>query len=375
MIRAVLGILLIGWATASPALERQRADTYHLPEGERLDAQLWLSANEARLDGSIADDLFALAQTLRMRGAAANDVWLLANTMEITGTVGDHARLAGGTIVFGGVSSNSLAALGSAVQLTTGSVVRAGVYAAGQSVTLEGLVEGDTRIFSDQATLAGTCKGSVRIFANDIVVMPGASIEGDLVYTAPKELVLDPRVRVAGRVLREPLKQAPGLTGTQRAVIELFSLLTSVVSGLALVVLFPRGMSATTAVLRDSPLRCGWIGILAFCGIPLFAMLALVTLIGVPLAILLATAFGILLYVSKIVVAVAIGARWMGGATGRGRMALALLPGLFLLHVASWWPALGSVVWFLTSFLGIGAIGSALAGRPALADPPPPPTN
>jgi hypothetical protein len=121
----------------------------------------------------------------------------------------------------------------------------------------------------------------------------------------------------------------------------------------------------------------GW-GFAAFFGIPIFAGLAIATLVGIPLGI------GILLSLALIYAFAA-----TASAVVLGRLLLPLPKSRFLAYLVGWAilagiaivPVLGGIVWFASMVFGVGAVSVAIwrARRPppvavavGTALPPPP---
>ncbi len=360
-------------AQTAGAFQTIKTDQYALPADQSIHEQLWLMANSAAFAGSIGDDLFVLANTISLAGSAANDAWLLGNTVEVSGSIADHARLAGGTLILKGSVSNSFTAVGAAVQLSTNSEVRGNVNAAANTCSFEGRIGGDLRVLGEKVTLSGSVGGRTRITANDIVVIPGATLGGDLEYTSPTELVLDPRVKIAGRVLRNTNAAAqPAISQSQILLLQLYMMLAALLAGVVFMSLFPRYSIRASAAIRLAPMRCSFAGVLTLGLVPMFAMAATITLVGIPLAVLLAASYAVFIYLAKLVTALAIGAAVVRRTDSWGGRVLALLIGLAVLYGLWLLPVAGSIVWFLTLFVGLGALVTSFSERPAAPSVPPP---
>ena len=56
----------------------------------------------------------------------------------------------------------------------------------GENVIIEGAVSGNVRIIAQRATIGGKIDGDLSVAAQDIVILPGTLLNGNLTYTAPK---------------------------------------------------------------------------------------------------------------------------------------------------------------------------------------------
>ena len=377
-------------AAGLAGLALSAASAYALPRFERVPEFLvasnaetafssFVMTDRADVSGICRDDLFIVSSQFRLSGRCANDLWAMADDLTLAGQVDDHARLGGNKLAVEGTIANGLLAAGKAVHLSTGSVVRGGAVLAAESAILGGHVAGGLRVMADQCTLAGQVEGDVQLVANDIVIMPGTQIDGDLHYLSATELVLDQRVELKGKLIRDT---APLASPAERPPLrdqlaaQIVYLAAAWVSGLFLLGVFPGFASRAVVSLRGAPARCGLAGAIGFALIPMLAVAAAVTLIGLPVALLLGGLYVALLYLGKIAVALALGAflmRWRGPQSF-GRAALALLAGLMPVYLSALVPGVGSPLSMLINLLGLGALLQAL-WRPAgaAATPPPPP--
>lgn len=335
---------------------------YALPDDQLIAGQLYVVADQASLGGVVADDVFLLAQGQAVfSGTNGGDTWVVASQAQLGGRMLDHVRVAGQSVIVRGDLERSLYALGSAVVLSTGCVVRGDVMAAGENVTLEGTVGGQVHIMAQSVTLAGNFAGNVNVVAQDIVVMPGAFVAGDLRYTSPKELFLDNRSQLGGelqRVLPANAEQASSSPSIASLVLLLIQAIAALLAGLAFSALFPRAVGRATRLVRFSLLRCMVAGFSALFLVPVLALAAALTMVGLPLAILVAALAGSLLYVGKIVVALVLGGLLLRrrGPQSFGVAASAMAIGLFLLYGSFALPVIGGSLALAVAVIGSGAL-------------------
>jgi hypothetical protein len=245
--------------------------------------------------------------------------------------------------------------------------------------TIAGTVHGSFTSFNGDVTISGTVTKSVTSFNGDVTITGTARIGGDLVTNstptvAPGATIAGTRRHVNTDVL---LGRVRWISRFAWWVAVTFSIL---VFGFVLLWLFPRAAEvvAATALRRVGP-SIG-LGFAFFFGIPIVAVAALVTVIGIPLGL------GTLL---------ALGAIYELGYTAScfalGRALVKLPSNRFLAFLAGWGimrgvaliPVLGGLLWFAAAVYGLGVLAVAarvrrpetvgVAGAP-LAMPPPPPT-
>ncbi len=376
----ITGIVLwLGLAVAVPGFDLIHTNVFELASGETLANETWLGAGRITLNGEARDDVFLLAGADRTAPASSNgvitlagdcrdDVWALADRVEIGGRAGGHVRAAARTVRVTGEIGKGALLMGSAVSLAPESHLAGTARLIGENLVAEGCVEGRLTLLGNKVTLSGSFSNDVRVTAQDVVVLPGTRIGGDLVYTAPSELILDKGVSLGGRLVRQPAPAAPA-NAWSSLFVKVWLGLAALLAGIVLFRLFPRFALAAADRLRYSFWKCLLTGFVILALTPLLCLAGLVSFVGLPLALLLAMAALILVYLSKLVVAVFLGR--FGRRTSAWFWPMAV--GLALLTVGTSAGALGAAIWMLTACAGTGSLALAMATRPpeAVAEPPP----
>jgi hypothetical protein len=217
-------------------------------------------------------------------------------------------------------------------------------------VLVRGTVDGDLVVLQGDVTLRGTVKGDVIAGKDKVIVGDRGRIDGDLRYgdEKPEGATSD---KVGGDVERFDFESIAAPAGVG-IVLGLWLAVTFSIFllGLVLLLLFPR---AADAVARSGAGKSLLVGLLTFILLPILALVALVTIIGLPLGFVLLLAIG---YVSA---AWAIGRRILKPPKAR---ILAFLVGLVILRLLALIPFVGGLISFLATLLGLGALALA-AGR------------
>jgi hypothetical protein len=248
-----------------------------------------------------------------------------------------------------------LLATGSASAATDHVVITGGAVV--PAVRLTGRVDGDLIAVSDRASLG-----------------PTARVGGDLRY-GDQRPVLARGASVGGKISKEDWADAANgwgwvsMLGWWLAVS-----VSTLIAGALLVWLAPGALYAAERAVREHlGATVGW-GVAIAIGVPLLAVLALVTLVGIPfgVALLLAT-------IPVLLVAYTTTAWIVGRRVLRNRSTspwAALLAGWGILRVLALIPVAGGLVGLAATVVGLGALAVALwqARRPGTpqARPEPP---
>jgi cytoskeletal protein CcmA (bactofilin family) len=220
-------------------------------------------------------------------------------------------------------------------------------------VSVAGRVRGDLIVVSGKLRISGRVDGDVAAIAERATLARGARVGGDLIYGDERPLV-PAGATVEGdidRVNVDEITDAGGFIGA--AALWIAVSVSALILGLLLLWLAPRALEAAFAAASSSiGAAIGW-GLLLFFGLPILAVIALVTLVGIPLGVALLLALLPLYAIGYTTSAWLLGRRLVGPPRGR---VLAFLAGLAILRVLAIIPIVGGIVWFAATVVGLGAL-------------------
>jgi cytoskeletal protein CcmA (bactofilin family) len=220
-------------------------------------------------------------------------------------------------------------------------------------VSVAGRVRGDLVVVSGKLRISGTVDGDVVAVSERATLARGAHIGGDLIYGDKRPLVAS-GATVEGDVDRVSVSEITDPVGFIGAVAVWIAVsVSALVLGLLLLWLAPRALQAAFAAATTSlGATIGW-GLLLFFGLPILAVIALVTLVGIPLGVALLLALLPLYAIGYTTSAWLLGRRLVRPPRGR---VLAFLAGLAILRLLAIIPIVGGIVWFAATVVGLGAL-------------------
>jgi len=221
------------------------------------------------------------------------------------------------------------------------------VFVLDGDVTVRGTVTGDVVVVDGDVTIRGTVEGDVYTVAGLATLGRAGRVQGDLVY-ADEEPVQTPGSQVGGDVEKFDIGEA-GILGAIGAFIAIT--ISMFLLGLLLLLLAPRAGDAVARTAKAKSLVSFGVGLLAFFLIPIVAVAALFTVVGIPLGLILLLLVIPLYAISYVTAAFALGRRILKGAR-----ILAFLAGLVILGLLTLIPIAGGLIGFLAVVYGLGLL-------------------
>ena len=305
--------------------------------------------------------------TIRIGGDVAIAQPLEGSLHALAGTVAIDAR----------VSGDVSAAAGDVHLGSTGAIDGDLSLAAGQ-VTLDGPIQGDVRVAAGRVEIDGPVAGNVSIAAGSLELGPAARIQGRLSFRGG-ELRRDPAAQVIGGITHtQPhrWREREHGMGWRFGHGWIWTAGLMLLAGLIAAAL-PDVSRRMAHELAERPWITPLLGLVALASIPVAAVLLVLTIIGIPIALLALIGYAGLLLVAYAWVAVVVGGMlldrvnpetaartaWRVGAAVLAMLALALLVRV---------PFVGGLVRLVALAAGLGMIFAA-AFRPSApgAEPPP----
>ena len=405
----ILTLLLAGLVAASPvgALETRSGDSVVIGPDEVVEDDLYVTANEVVVDGTIRGDLIAFGGSIAVDGTVEGDLIGAAQAVEIRGTVEDDVRIAGQTLLLdeGAEVEDDLIAAGFSLENVPDSAVGGTLMYAGYQALLQGTVGEDVNAAANGLELGGEVGANVDaevdgedggpppfLFApqadlptvdSGLTLTDSATVGGNLTYESSTEAQIEPQAQIEGEVVGEerPAEAEQDAYTFADAVFDnLRSFIALLLVGLILIWIAPNWIRRRAGTVLDRPLASlGWgvLGLVAFLALGVAILLAalvlavilglltlgdlvaLIVFLGLLAEVVLVLAFWIFTnYLAQIVVS------FLGGlllveavrpGRGSGRV-LPLVVGLILYVILRAVPVLGPLVGLAVVLLGLGAL-------------------
>ena len=377
-LKFVITCLLLLFASNVSAIDFVQTNLFIVAETNALTDETWVSAQAVNVSGTVSNDLFASAPKVELYGIFSGDTWGVGDSINAGGVFRRSTRLLSRIAQIQGTHYGSVMAAATTVKIDRAALLYGDLLGLGENVIVEGSVGGKTRIIAQRVTLGGKLDGDISLLANEIIVLPGTILNGNLTYQAPDELVLPGSVELGGELIRQFAPISTRWLKESLATHFMFAL-AALLTGLVFFGLFPRYAGVAVHNLRSSNALCSLAGFASLVIMPMAAFFLIFTIVGLPLSLLILLFYGILLYLSKVIVALWIGMLITKQKTFNKKKAAGPLSiGLLILYSITSIEAASMLVNIAITIFGLGALTVALFKKPVLvinADELPKPTQ
>ena len=355
-------VALVG-APASTHAQQSGAAVFRVERGDVHEGDLYTGGDRVEIEGRLNGDLLSFARRLSVEGQVEGDLFAAGEAADIQGTVGDSARVAVSTLTVGGTIDGDLIAVAAVVHLFDDARIADRLVVASGVLRIDGTVDGDVLARVGEVVISGTVQGSADIETDGLELAPGARILGDLDYTARTPLSPEAIAQVAGTVrYNEPVEEEPEGITTWGVLIWIWFTSAALLAGILIVALFRRLVPSLVTAVEGQAIIGTLLGFAAFLVVPAAAVVAMVTLVGLPVGGIAVLLYVVALYLAKLPIAAWAGGRVLALAGRPSASPYATMTvGILVLYMLFAIPYLGGLLWLIATWLGLGAM--VLAGR------------
>jgi cytoskeletal protein CcmA (bactofilin family) len=369
---------------AATATEFRHEDTAEVRQGETIKGDIFMFCHHARVDGTVDGDLYLFTQDASVSGHVKGDIIAFAQSLRVSGEVDGNIRtFANNLTVSGNVTRNALV-FAEVMNLDVAGKIDGSLTAFLQGLNLDGRLGRDLLFFGEHANISAAVGGGIRAKADRLTIRSTSKIDGPIHFEGNNPPDVSPEAKLASPVEFHKIEHKKKYEEGGYYIWQVIWGAAFVLFGLALFQLMP----AFSQEAVDNAERYGasfGLGVLVFFAVPIAAIVACVTVVGLFIGISAGFLWYTSLYYAQIVVGALVG-QWIMGRTREtwpliGRMAV----GVVLVRLATTIPHIGGWVKFGVILWGVGAISLALykrfqpASAPSLPSspiaPPPLPSN
>ncbi|MBI2465170.1 polymer-forming cytoskeletal protein [Candidatus Shapirobacteria bacterium] len=305
----------------------------------------------------IDGDLISAGGQVKVLSEITGDAYIAGGQVEFDGVIDQDLIVAGGNVIIRGRIGKNLIVVGGQVKIEETAMVGGYVLAAGGEVIINGQVEGPVKAATSKLTIGEMAYigGNLEADVEKVMIVDTAQIAGERRVNIHK--VESPRMSETGN---EAMR---GIVAVGKIVYFLSKLVTLLV----LVVIGGKLMAPAGALMTRFWTTLG-LGMVVTIVTPFVMMILMMSVLGIPLSIITFGVYLLALYLSSLVVAMALGnvISKNGWLPIKNNYLLSII-GLIVISVITNIPLIGWLMSVVVCFLGMGIIFKLATERKVVA--------
>ena len=312
-----------------------------------------LAGGQVTTASEVKGDLVAAGGEVSLGGGVGDDLYAAGGKVQVDAIVAGNARIAGGDVTIGPAT-----------------VVTGALSMTGGRILFQGTAHDYLQASGGQARIEGIVIGDAEVRAEEVEIGPEARIGGKLIVRSPRQPTIAAGAEIAGGVdyaesgvggSIDHEEVARDVRTVAHGVGSFLWILGVFIAGTLFTLAFPAYSARAADWIGREPLRSIALGFVILTCLPILAVLLLITIVGIPLALIIMMLYVPLLFLGWVTAALFLGRkasvmlRGMQPAT-TGRRLLMLLLAVLALWLFGQLPYVGGWVTFLALLLGIGAL-------------------
>jgi cytoskeletal protein CcmA (bactofilin family) len=352
--------------SAETRSEMRKGEQVGVGKEEVINGDIFLFGARAKIEGTVKGDVFVFSHDATVTGHVAGDVFGFAQLLDVTGQVDGNIRAFTNTLTIRGAVAKNVLTFDERVEVDAPGKVGGSLTAFANDIGLDGTVERSLLIFAKRLDISGNVGGAVHMKGNELTIAGGAQVGGPIRYDGDNPPDVSPQAKLFSPVDYHKLEHRPQYEEGHYYIWRVIWTAAFILFGMVLVLLMPMFAEETVraAELYGAPIG---LGVLVFFGVPIAAIIACITVVGIPLGVLGAGFWILMVCCAELVVGAVVGSWILGRSRNTwgliGRMAL----GFVIVRIAYTIVAvshIGAILGALAIwFWGMGAISLALYRR------------
>lgn len=351
---------------AAAATEFRKSDNLEISKDETIKGDIFLVGARARVDGTVDGDMYFFGQSLDLNGHIKGDAIVFGQSMRINGQVDGNVRAFANNLTITGTVERNVLTFNEIVNVDSAGKVNGSFTSFAQSVGLDGKIGRDVLLHDDHTTISGNIGGDVRVKGRHMSVVSSAVVGGGIHFEGDEPASVASGAKLGSQPEFTKREHKSQYTEGHYYVWRVIWTAAFILFGLVLFLLMPKFAAETVRAGERFAAPVG-LGVLVFFGVPIAAVLACFTVVGIPLGVLTVGLWLLGVFTAEIIVGTVVGQWIMGKATDTwgliGRMAVGFIlvrivyTPIESIHIYGFLVALGIFIW------GMGSISLALYNR------------
>ncbi|MBN1168676.1 hypothetical protein JXA63_02180 [Candidatus Woesebacteria bacterium] len=356
----------------TPPDNKRTGDVITLMEDEVIDRDFFAAGDTVEIFGTVNGDVYAAGSNVIVNGVINGDLLAAGGVITIAGEISDDVRVAGGTVTVNADIGRNITVFGGNVDITENATIAGSVVSGAGNLFVSGPVAKDITVGAGSMSLSNIVGGDIVSGVGELRVSSQANLGGDLYYYSDQEASISQGASVSGVIQRndpetrwrvnvdvdeEELREdAQGFLKGVTTVGKMISFSSLLIVGLLMTKLFPNYSQKVVTRLKESPWKSLGVGFLLLIAVPLAAIIAMITVVGIRISLIALALYSIFLYVSKVFVILWAGEFLMSKISKKNNAYGSFTLGLIAYFVVTLLPVIGGLIKFFTLLFSLGAM-------------------
>lgn len=346
------------------AFEIRKGDSLLIGKGEVINDNVYVLANEIAVNGKINGDLVCLAKALNIKGEVAGDVICATQNAHIGGTITGDLRIAvGGKAVLSGTVENNANVLAQTVSMPDLSSVRKSLLLLTDKAVINGSVGGNLEGAASQAEVAGHITGDIDLemggkeIKQPLSINEQAYVGGNVNYRSFNKKISISDEAYINKSVDHEFKKAKDKNKNPFGFGWFYSLVFCLLIGLLIAWIGKKRIPAATKEMTERTSSCFAWGALLFMLAPIAFILLLLTIVGIPLALIFGFLWLLTLLTAKVLTGIWLGQKILKKTDlKKDNIFLAVVVGIIMLKLIITIPYVGQLFGLAAVIWSLGAL-------------------
>jgi hypothetical protein len=328
---------------------------------EPLYSDVYILAGNGTIDEKIHGDVYIAGGNVTINADVEEDLVVAGGKVVILGNIGGDLRVLGGQVsVYGNVAEDVVVVSGQ-LDISVNTVVGENLIVGAGLITIDGIIEGELRGVVGGIFINGSVLRDITLTIEDsIIISEDALIGGNLNYSAFLEARI-PEGVVQGSVNFKKFQKERFLNDLNLLLFlqKVVSYASMVILLLVLVFFMPNALAEAAKNTKENLLKAFGMGVLTLVCIFVGTIILMVTIVGIPFALMAFAGMIIIFYFARIFAAIWLASYLFNFKAKFLRLKLFFggVIALFVYYLLGFIPYhIGRVATFLILIIGIGSL-------------------
>lgn len=349
----------------------QKACSFYLQKADEIylsgdfDEDVFLFGSKVNFDGTIRSDLIAAGRAVVFDGTIDGNLHIGAERSTVNGSILRSFRGFARTITVNSVIEGDVTAFAQEVIISSDTRIGRDCAIFASEVWIDGTVNQDLYIYAGRVDIGGKIGGNVKIKSDNISIGSTTIIGGTLDYESKEKAKIAPEATILGET-KWRRKAADTEAGGLRSFVpppkgpvwSFFFFVGSIILGAVIILSRRNGVMALVEEIRRNAIVDGLVGAAVILFTPILIILFAILVVGIPIALVVTTAYGLIFLTAKIFCGIALGYLlflWFRKEKTPS-LGWSLVIGMIVLALLFKVPVLGWIVYLAAWAIGAGAM-------------------